>query len=56
MKWLYRVVSLLYGCRHKWTILQAVKIFETDGARLPCETKLLMKCTKCGDVKTKKVS
>ena len=56
MKYLYRLVSMLYGCRHKWEILQAVKVFEFDNSTRPCETKLILKCKKCGDVKTKKVS
>lgn len=55
MKWLYRIFSLLYGCRHKWTILQKMNTYEFDSSTRPCEVRLILKCEKCGDVKTRKV-
>lgn len=55
MKWLYRIVSMLYGCRHKWSVIQTIKVLEFEGSKIPCEHKLIMKCTKCGDIKKKTV-
>lgn len=53
MKWLYRIVALLYGCRHKWEIIQRINIYEFNSDSRPCEIKYIMKCTKCGKM-TKK--
>lgn len=49
-KWIY---LLFHPCRHKWELLQKVNVFEFDSSERPCEIKLIMRCTKCGDIKKK---
>lgn len=53
MKWLYRIISLLYGCRHKWDVINVVDVYEASYSSRPCARKYIMKCTKCGKI-TKK--
>ena len=48
MKWLYRIFSLLYGCRHKWRGIKAIKTYEFSGDSMPVGQYIIVQCVKCG--------
>lgn len=52
MKWLY---LLFRPCRHKWEVAHVIKVYEYSTSTLPCENKVILRCKKCGDLKTKKI-
>jgi len=54
MKWLFRIFLLLRGCRHKWTVMKQFKVFESEDSTIPCETKIILQCSKCGDMMMRK--
>jgi len=53
MKWLYRIIATL-KCRHKWNIYNHVNVHEDNSGR-PVSIRLILRCSKCGDIKTRNV-
>lgn len=52
MKWLYRIVARLCGCRHRWEVLKEIRV-TWGGAAIA--TKYHLRCKRCGWVKAKEV-
>jgi hypothetical protein len=48
--------SLFSKCQHHWTIIKTVKIFESAGDKLPIGVQIILRCDKCGDIKTKRIA
>lgn len=40
-------------CRHQYKIIKEMDVY--DGGELPVQTKYVLRCEKCGKIKTKKV-
>jgi hypothetical protein len=47
------VIVLVKGCKHNWKIIADVSL--VDGDRNPIGRKYHLQCTKCGDVKKKRL-
>lgn len=50
MNWLKKLLGL---CEHKWKIIHNINIFENASDEIPCGTKIVLQCEKCGDIKTR---
>lgn len=45
--------QLLGICEHKWVVNEKINVF--DGGELPVATKIILRCEKCGKIKSKEV-
>ncbi len=54
MKWIYRIIARLSGCRHHWKIITEGDAHYT-GARLPHARIYVLQCRKFGDIQQKVV-
>lgn len=52
--WLYRVLIGRFGCEHKWEDHGRVQEY-APGVVLPVVTKIILRCTKCGEITSRKV-
>lgn len=52
MKWLYRIIARLKGCRHRWEKVDALTPMRWS-VHLLCkfESGVGLRCKRCGDVK-----
>ena len=55
MKWLFRIFMVLYGCRHRWQIVDAHKTFESETDKMPVGIVRILQCKRCGNLKKVKV-
>lgn len=46
---------LITGCWHHWTSIREDRVFEHSGSERPCGTYYVLQCSKCGNIKGKKV-
>lgn len=49
LNFIYRI---FIGCEHKWELDERVELNYTDGTQ---GLKVILRCTKCGDYKSKKL-
>jgi hypothetical protein len=49
MKWFYRIVARLCGCRHRWKILSRTPITRRDAT--VAGEEILSQCDRCGRVR-----
>jgi hypothetical protein len=55
MKWLYRIIARIDGCRHKWTIIKETNIVDPLlNLQVPVGVRYTLQCAKCGDIKFKR--
>lgn len=51
--WIWRmVIGRFSNCDHQWIAGELVKSY-VSGDDMPVKIKRVMKCTKCGDIKTR---
>lgn len=55
MKWLFRIVLMIYGCRHTWKEIKCISIYETAASEYPHKWQYVLQCKKCGDIKARKI-
>ena len=40
-----------WACKHDWKELYKVNEYWSSNSKLPCETKIILVCKKCGKIK-----
>lgn len=55
MKWLYRIVDRMMGCRHRWKVRNTIRVMENANSQLPLAYEYVLECVKCGDLIKKKI-
>jgi hypothetical protein len=46
---------LFYSCRHKWKIIEKLKVYTMYSGELPEYDIYVQECTKCGEIKRRKI-
>lgn len=53
MENLIKILEIIFGCSHKYEVIEKIDCYENDGDSLPLYKKYVSRCTKCGKISSK---